>query len=819
MSTVSVSLSLTPPPGTSTAPGTQSLAAATHPPATEEISAHQVARALDRVRQDEPLDLDTATALLGARGENLQQLLTLSSALRDAGAIARGDSSGNTITYSRKVFIPLTTLCRDRCHYCVFVDTPGGLRAQGRQAYLSAEEVLDIARRGAQMGCKEALLTLGDRPEDRWEAAGEWLQRHGYSSTLEYVAAMAELITRETGLLAHLNPGVMSWPELQRLRRTAPSMGMMLETTSTVLHTERGGAHYGSPDKDPALRLQVIEDAGRSRIPFTTGILLGIGETLQDRAESLFALREAHIRWGHVQEVIVQNFRAKPRTAMQNEPDLGMDQYIAAVAVARLVMGAEAHIQAPPNLTDPQELHLLIRAGVDDWGGISPLTPDHVNPERPWPHLDDLASITAEAGFTLRERLTAQPRWALDPEYWLDPALHGPTAALRDEHGRAAVESLPHPPHRPTTPEAPSADDSGAAPTLESPAHRLLRRAGADPAGLADADYAALLELRGEDLEQLTTLADELRRDRLGERLTYAVNRNLDSSRYDPQALHGGLDDTDLSAVAAEAAASGATELCIQGQLSAELPGEAYLQLINTLRTEQPQLHLHAYRPAEVLDASRRLGASPDEVHRLLLERGVGSVPGTAARVLDDRIRSALSGGTDMPAEQWLELIRSAHQAGLRSTATLVYGHIETPADVVAHLRRITALQDQTGGFTEFIPMPFIPQDSPVAISGLGGRIASRGYSRALHAVARLLLHGRIHHVQAAWTKLGLSGAEDVLRGGADDLGGILLDGATRPETDPEAGRCLTWDDVQSMAARLARTPVQRTTLYAEVSP
>lgn len=814
-----VRLSLTPVSASSGCSAARSVAApgASGP---EEVPQQQSAQALRRAQSHESLDLDSLTALLGARGENLQGLLELSSAARDAGAAARGDSSGKAITYSRKVFIPLTTLCRDRCHYCVFVDTPGGLRAQGRAPYMSPEEVLDIAHKGAELGCKEVLLTLGDRPEDRWEVAGDWLREHGYASTLDYVGAMAELIRRETGLLPHLNPGVMSWAEMQRLRRTAPSMGMMLETTSAALFTEPGGAHYGSPDKDPALRLQVIDDAGRSRIPFTTGILLGIGETLQDRAQSLLALRKSHHRWGHIHEVIVQNFRAKPRTAMQDEPDLDTDQYIAAVAVARLVMGPEVHIQAPPNLTDPDELHLLLRAGIDDWGGISPLTPDHVNPERPWPHLDDLAHWTAEAGYTLLERLTAHPRWALDPEYWIDPGLHRATAALCGVDGRAASDAVLKPDQSPSpAPEPRALVVDQHAPAVESRAQQLLRRAEADPAGLDDAAYAALLEFRGADLDQLGLLADAVRCDRVGQRLTYAINRNVNSSHYDPLGLRGGLNDDGLRAVAAEAVASGATELCVQGPLDPELPGEAHFDLIDALRTEHPELHVHAYRPAEVLDASQRLGITPGEVHQWLRAHGVGSVPGTAARVLDDRIRAVLSGGTDIPAAHWLDLIRGAHRAGLPSTATIVYGHLETPSDVVYHLRRIAALQDETGGFTEFIPMPLVPQDSPVPVPQTRGRIATRGYSRALHAVTRLMLAGRIDHVQAAWTKLGFSGAQEVLRGGADDLGGILLDGSTHPETDPESGRSLTLGDVQRIAAELGRTPQQRTTLYAEVEP
>ena len=788
-------------------------------PPPQKVDQEEVAAALESARQGETLDVPRAAALLGARGEHVEELLDLAGTQRDAGAAARGDAEGRTITYSRKVFIPLTTLCRDRCHYCVFVDTPGGLRAQGKQPYLSPEEVLEIAREGAAMGCKEALFTLGDRPEDRWDAAGEWLTAHGYGSTLEFVAEMAQLVLEETGLLPHLNPGVMSWPEMQRLRPLSPSMGMMLETTSRALWAEPGGAHYGSPDKDPALRLQVIDDAGRSRIPFTTGILLGIGETLEDRAESLIALRDSQEKWGHIQEVIVQNFRAKPRTAMQNEPDLATDQYVAAVAVARLVMGPEAHIQAPPNLTDPQELNLLVRAGVDDWGGVSPLTPDHVNPERPWPHVEDLARMTAEAGYTLRERLTAHPRWIRDPEYWVDPGLHGAVTALQDEHGRAAEGVKPEP--GAARAGAGRAAAAPASPEAEEAA--LLRRAEADPAGLSDADYAALLDLDGPALEQLCSLADALRAEQVGDVLTYAVNRNVNAALYAPESAEAGsaadadaagVGDAELRRIAAEAVEAGATEICVQGPLDPALPGQAYLDLVDVLRAEQPQLHVHAYRPAEILDGSQRLGIAPEEFHRLLRDRGVGSVPGTAARVLDDEIRELLSAGTDMPAQQWEELIRTAHQQGLRSTATIVYGHVETPEQVVAHLRRLQTLQEETGGFTEFIPMPLVPQDSPVPLPGLTGRMASRRYSRALHAVARLIFTGRIPHIQAAWTKLGLSGAEEVLRGGADDIGGILLDGATRPESDPEAGRSLTLRDVRRTADRLGRRVQQRSTLY-----
>ncbi|TLQ01098.1 7,8-didemethyl-8-hydroxy-5-deazariboflavin synthase subunit CofG [Nesterenkonia salmonea] len=753
-------------------------AAARPADAAPQVEHSRTAEILARVAAGIPLTVDDAAALLAVRGEQLEQLLSLAAQSRDSG-------HGRRITYSRKVFIPLTTLCRDRCHYCTFVDTPGQLRADGRAPYLSREEVVEIARQGAALGCKEALFTLGDRPEERWSAAREWLNTHGYASTLEYVAAMAAAVLEETGLLPHLNPGVLSWTEMQRLRPLAPSMGMMLETTSRALYEQPGGAHYGSPDKDPALRLQVLDDAGRSRIPFTTGILLGIGETLRDRAESLFAIRDSHATWGHVQETIVQNFRAKPRTAMQNEPDLTTAQFIAAVAVARLVMGPEAHIQAPPNLTDPAELNLLIRAGIDDWGGVSPLTPDHVNPERPWPQIEELARLTADSGYELTERLTAHPEWLAEPDYWLDSRMHQPVAALTG---------------------------AGAPAVHLDPDHAVLNRAESEPAALSDADYAELLRCNGTVLEELCRIADAVRADSVGDRLTYAVNRNVNSALYDPAGERGGLTDADLRSIAAEAAAAGATELCIQGLIPPELPGAAYFDLVDALRSGAA-LHLHAYRPAEIADAAARVGVPAAQIHARLIDHGVGSVPGTAARILDDAIRDQLTAGTDIPAARWLELIRSAHRAGLRSTATMNYGHIETPEHIVAHLRQLRSLQEETGGFTEFIAMPIIPQDIPVP--GVT-RMADDRLSRAVHAVSRLLLSGAINHVQAAWPKFGLGTAQTVLTGGADDLGGVLLDG-TRPEADPEAGRSLTLADVRRLATTLGRTPVQRSTVYEPI--
>lgn len=763
-------------------------------------------------------DRADAEVLLHARGADLDRLLAVAGTLRDAGLVAAGRPG--VITYSRKVFIPLTHLCQDRCHYCIFVQTPGKLAKAGISPYMAPEEVLEVARQGAALGCKEALLTLGDRPENRWPVAREWLDDHGYASTLDYVGHMARLILDETGLLPHLNPGVMSWTELQRLKPVGPSMGMMLETTSSRLWTEKGQAHFGSPDKDPALRLRVIDDAGRSRIPFTTGVLLGIGENYAERVDSILALRDAHARHGHVQEVIVQNFRAKSATAMMGAEDLETQEYAAAVAVARMLLGPGMRLQAPPNLTDAAELQLLVRAGVDDWGGVSPLTPDHVNPERPWPQIEDLARLTGEGGYTLRERLTAHPHYlreARDGADWLDDRLRPRVLALADDYGLARQDALLGDFPSSPPPEAPlSAGSSplseprkGEKPALDGAGKLggLIGEAEADPAGLDDAGWVELLGASGADLEELAALADQVRRERVGDAVTYAVNRNIDASL--------GLAPEQVAELAAEAVALGATEVCAQGAPPAASGADGYLDLARAVKRGGPGLHLHAFRPAELADGAARAGLPLADWLAALREAGVDTVPGTGARILDDRIRARLTGGTDIPAERWVELVTAAHTAGLRSTATIVYGHVESARDQVRHLRTLAAVQDATGGFTELIPMPWLPSESPVPVPG--ARVATLRESRALHAVARLMLAGRIDHVQAAWTKLGMRGAQRVLAGGTDDLGGVLLDGVLDPNAGPEQGRELTVADVTRLAGELGRPVRQRTTTYGQV--
>ncbi|MDF2444576.1 MAG: synthase [Subtercola sp.] len=784
------------------------------------------------------LGREAAEALLHARGAQLDALLAEAGRLRDVG-LERAGRPG-VITYSRKVFIPLTHLCQDRCHYCVFVQSPGKLERAGIAPFLSADDVLDIARQGAALGCKEALFTLGDRPENRWTAARDWLDEHGFESTIDYVRAMSQLVLDETGLLPHLNPGVMTFAELESLKAVAPSMGMMLETTATRLWADKGEAHFGSPDKDPAVRLRVLDDAGLLKIPFTTGVLFGIGENTVERVDAMFAIRASAALYGHVQETIVQNFRAKDSTAMMSTGDLATDEYAAAVAVTRLVLGPDARLQAPPNLTDAAELALLIRAGIDDWGGVSPLTPDHVNPERPWPQIDELARLTAAGGYTLRERLTAHPHYIREGEPWIDSAVLPAVRALADDQGLAREEGVPVMPPAGATPARLSTVRPLPFPAPHAAARSVvslaLERAERSPGTLGDNDYAALLRASGDELDALTGLADDLRRARFGDTLSFVVNRNLDSSLVRAGAGPAGAGEAgaggagaagtaptlgldDFGDLADEARMLGATEICMQGAAHPELGPFGYVDLVRAVKARQPTLHLHAFRPAELADGAARAGLALPDFLAALADAGVDSVPGTGARILDDTVRHTMTGGRDLSVAAWLGVIAEAHRAGLRSTATMIYGHIETAPQIVAHLRTLTRLQEQTGGFSEFIPMPFVPTEHPFMPPHLTGRGPNLRRSRAVHAVSRLMLDGRIDHIQSAWTKLGPTGARAVLGGGADDLGGILLDGSLRPDAGAESGRQLTLDEVAGFARDLGRSAWQRSTLYAPIAP
>ncbi|QIG41893.1 bifunctional FO biosynthesis protein CofGH [Nocardioides anomalus] len=831
-----------------------------------EPTPQQVRRALARVERGAALDLGEATVLLAATGADLDRLCAAAARVRDAGLAAAGRAG--VVTYSPKVFIPVTRLCRDRCHYCTFVETPGQARRDGRAPYLSPDEILDIARQGAEMGCLEALFTLGDRPEDRWPEAQEWLDEQGYDSTLAYVRAMAVRVLEETGLLPHLNPGVMSWEELNRLKPVSPSMGMMLETTSRRLFETRGEAHYGSPDKDPAVRLRVLEDAGRLSIPFTTGLLVGIGETLTERAETILALRQVSRAYGAVQEVIVQNFRAKPDTAMRHTDDLGLDEYRAALAVTRLLLGPRARVQAPPNLVDLEECRALLAAGVDDWGGVSPLTPDHVNPERPWPSLERLRQITAECGFELTPRLTVHPEYVVRGEPWLDPRVSAHVAALAQDDGLArpgarpvglpwqepdggfasvgrtdlfeAVDTEGRTSDRRSdfagvygdwdsvkAAAAATGTGTGTAAVLHSEGREALAAAERDPGNLSDEHALTLMTAEGPLLEQVCRLADHLRRESVGDDVTYVVNRNINFTnvcyvgcrfcafaqrRTDADAYSLSLDE--VADRAEEAWGLGASEVCMQGGIDPELPASAYFDLVSAVKQRVPEMHVHAFSPMEVVNGTARTGLSIEDFLIKAREAGLGSLPGTAAEILDDEVRWVLTKGK-LPTRTWIEVVSTAHRLGIPTTSTMMYGHVDNPRHWVNHLRVLSRIQDETAGFTEFVPLPFVHTSAPIYLAGVARPGPTLRDNLAVHAMARILLHGRIRNIQTSWVKLGVDGTRAMLDAGANDLGGTLMEETISRMAGSEHGSAKTVAELVEIGAGIGRPVVERTTTYA----
>ncbi|NUR28150.1 MAG: bifunctional FO biosynthesis protein CofGH [Catenulispora sp.] len=821
-------------------------------------------RALHRAREGRTLDRGEAEILLAARGADLDALLDIAGAVRDAG-LAQAGRPG-VVTYSKKVFIPLTRLCRDRCHYCTFATVP-----HKTVPFLEREEVLAIARAGAAQGCKEALFTLGDRPEDRWPAAAEWLRERGYDSTLDYVRASAIAVLEETGLLPHLNPGVLSWADLQRLKPVAPSMGMMLETTATRLWSEPGGPHFGSPDKEPAVRLRVLEDAGRVGVPFTTGILIGIGETLAERVDAIFEMRKAARAYGHIQEIIVQNFRAKPDTAMRSAPDAEMLDLAATIAVTRLVCGPTLRLQAPPNLVaEAGDYGLLIRAGIDDWGGVSPVTADHVNPERPWPQIELLAEHTAAAGFRLRERLTIYPGYAkrgLSGEPWLDPRLHAHVAALMEPATGLAVESAipvgrpwqePEEAYGGRTDLHAEIDVSGRTddrrsdfdsvygdwaalaehvPSVTLPSRvdsvlaAALDRAVRDPASLLDpaheAEALALFAADGPELAELCRIADAHRRTAVGDDVTYVVNRNINFSNvcyvgcrfcafaqreHDADAYRLSIEQ--VADRAAEAAAAGATEVCLQGGIDPKLPMSYYPAVIEAIKARVPGMHVHAFSPMEIVTAAAKAGVSVGDWLTRLRDSGLDSIPGTAAEILDDEVRWVLTKGK-LPAAQWIEVVSTAHSLGIRSSATMMYGHVDHPGHWLGHFRVLAAIQDRTGGFTEFVALPFVHTNAPIYLAGIARPGASWRENRAVHAMARVLLTGRIDNIQCSWVKMGDAGTVDMLRSGCNDLGGTLMEETISRMAGSEHGSARTVRQLQEIAAAAGRPARQRSTTYA----
>ncbi len=769
-----------------------------------------------------------ATLLPGAAGaaEALREFDALGQAEMEARAAASRDAAhGDLVTYSRKVFIPLTHLCRDVCHYCTFAHPP----KKGERCYMSAEEVLATARAGAEAGCREALFTLGDKPELRYAAARRELAELGHDTTLAYLAEMAALVHAETGLLPHLNPGVLTAEDIATLRPISVSQGLMVESLSERL-CQKGMAHHGSPDKRPAARLETLRLAGEAAVPMTTGILIGIGETRLERIEAFLALGELHARYGHIQEVIIQNFRAKPGTRMAEAPEPDLDELAWTVAAARLVFGPHMNIQAPPNLSPDglEGLARLIGAGINDWGGVSPVTPDFVNPEAPWPHLDRLAEETAASGKYLAERLAVYPAYIRKGSHWLAPEMETAILQASDGDGLARIEDW-----SPGSVAAPPLNGKRASPAPSDALRRTLTKAR-DGKGLDESEIVALFEARGDGFDAVCRAADELRAEVSGDTVRYVVNRNINytnicyfrcqfcafSKGKMSENLRGRPYDLEQSEIArrvSEAWQRGATEICLQGGIHPDYTGETYLEICRTVKEAAPEIHVHAFSPLEVWQGAATLGLPLAEFLTRLKDAGLGSLPGTAAEVLDDEVRAIIC-PDKVSTAQWLEVMETAHSVGLRTTSTIMYGHVETPLHWARHLLRLIALQQKTGGFTEFVPLPFVHMEAPIYLKGRARKGPTWRESILMHAVARLALHPHIQNIQTSWVKMGPDGSKTCLNAGANDMGGTLMNETITRAAGAAWGQEMAPQRMEELITRIGRAPAQRSTTYGPVA-